>query len=199
MLITWLVWWEVSGHTAAVLYSTSSRISSKQQCSSTHRSTRVGWSAKTCIHQLCAYTGCHLENLIRAMANKDRVRERAKGIHTMSMTWYVHIFHYWVVLELVKRIQAIVSKNCVFIQSCSHKQELCLHSIELKRPSKLSTSTRLVITTPVCLLMQMSPQHKMGCLAHVHQVLCKWQLDKRNSECVWHSESHCYMYYKSLK
>ena len=37
----------------------------------THGHTSVGRPAKTYIHQLCADTGCHLEDLPREMANRD--------------------------------------------------------------------------------------------------------------------------------
>ena len=38
----------------------------------------VGWIVKTCIHQLCADTGYRLEDLQRAMANRDIYQERIK-------------------------------------------------------------------------------------------------------------------------
>ena len=38
------------------------------------------------IHQLCADTGCHLENLSSAMADRDGRRERFQEIQTVSTT-----------------------------------------------------------------------------------------------------------------
>ena len=42
----------------------------------THRHTNVGWPTKIYIHQLCADTGCRLEDLPGAMTYWDRWRER---------------------------------------------------------------------------------------------------------------------------
>ena len=53
----------------------------------THGHTSVVWPSKTYIHQLCADTGCPLENLSRMMANKDRSQERVKGIHSANTFW----------------------------------------------------------------------------------------------------------------
>ena len=59
----------------------------------THGHTSVGWAH---MHQLCAETGCHIENLFRVMVDRDglqereRERERERGggwIHTIPVTW----------------------------------------------------------------------------------------------------------------
>ena len=39
---------------------------------------------KTYIHQLCADTGCSLEDLSGTMDNRDGWLERVKGIHAIS-------------------------------------------------------------------------------------------------------------------
>ena len=50
--------------------------------------TTVGWPARTYLHQLCADTGCILENLQRAM-NRDGWGERTREIHAVSVTqWW---------------------------------------------------------------------------------------------------------------
>ena len=51
------------------------------------------WTAKTCIHQLCADTACCLEDFPRAMIDRDWLREReresVKGIHAVSTpSWW---------------------------------------------------------------------------------------------------------------
>ena len=46
-----------------------------------HKQITVGRLAKAYIHQLCADTKCRLDVVLRAIAEKDRLRERFKGIH----------------------------------------------------------------------------------------------------------------------
>ena len=46
--------------------------------------TSVHWPAKTCTHQLCMDIGCHLEDLPRAMTDKDRWWKRVKRIHAVG-------------------------------------------------------------------------------------------------------------------
>ena len=43
---------------------------------------------KTSIHQLCADTGCHLENLSRAMADRNGWQKRVKGISAVGMSFW---------------------------------------------------------------------------------------------------------------
>ena len=47
---------------------------------STHRRASVGWSARTYLHQLCADTGCSLEDLPEVMDDKDEWREREREL-----------------------------------------------------------------------------------------------------------------------
>ena len=54
----------------------------------THRQTSVEQPAKTDMHQLCVDTGCHVEDLLRMMTDKDRLWESFKGICTISMPWW---------------------------------------------------------------------------------------------------------------
>ena len=51
----------------------------------------AGQHTKTYIHQFCADAGCQLENLPRVINNRDGWRERVRGIHASSMTWWFHI------------------------------------------------------------------------------------------------------------
>ena len=50
----------------------------------THGLTSVGRPAKTYIHQLCADTGCHQEDLPRAMTDRDGWQEIVKGISAVG-------------------------------------------------------------------------------------------------------------------
>ena len=45
----------------------------------THRYTSADWPAKTYIHQHCMDTRCRLEDLLRAMADRDGWKERLKS------------------------------------------------------------------------------------------------------------------------
>ena len=60
----------------------------------THRCASIGWPARNYLHQLCAHTGCGLENLPGAMDDRDgwweRERERVREVHASSITrWWV--------------------------------------------------------------------------------------------------------------
>ena len=52
------------------------------------------WPARTYIQQLCADTGYSLEDLSRAMDDRDRWWERVREIRAGGMTswWYCHIY-----------------------------------------------------------------------------------------------------------
>ena len=59
-----------------------------EQCSfisPTHGYICIGWSVKTYIHQLYMDTGCHLEDLLKEISNKDGWWLRVKGTHVVSM------------------------------------------------------------------------------------------------------------------
>ena len=49
---------------------------------------KVGWLPRTYIQQLCANTGCSLEDLLGAMNNIDGWQERVREIHASSTTWW---------------------------------------------------------------------------------------------------------------
>ena len=46
----------------------------------------VGWPAKIYIHQLCAETGCWLEDMPGVITYRDEWWEREKGIHVLTHT-----------------------------------------------------------------------------------------------------------------
>ena len=52
------------------------------------RHASVGQPTKTYIHQLCVDIGCCLDDLLRAMTNRDGWRERVEGILAVTMPWW---------------------------------------------------------------------------------------------------------------
>ena len=56
--------------------------------SSTHRRASVGQWVRNYLHQLCADTGCFLEDLLWVMDNMDGCRERVREIYTVSLVWF---------------------------------------------------------------------------------------------------------------
>ena len=53
-----------------------------------HGQAKAGWLARTYIPQLCADTGCSLEDLLGAMDNRDGWWERVGVIHAGGTTWW---------------------------------------------------------------------------------------------------------------
>ena len=53
-----------------------------------HGWSKVGWPTRTYIQQLCADTGCSLENLLGVMDNRDGWQERVRKSHASNMTWW---------------------------------------------------------------------------------------------------------------
>ena len=53
-----------------------------------HRRTKAGRSARIYKLQLCADTGCSLEDLPGAIYDRDGWRERVREIHASSATWF---------------------------------------------------------------------------------------------------------------
>ena len=56
-----------------------------------HGRSKARWPARTYIQQPCADTGCNLEDLLGAMDNRDRLRERVRKICAGSTTWRWYI------------------------------------------------------------------------------------------------------------
>ena len=58
-----------------------------------HGRTEAGRPARTYIQQLCADTGCSLDDLPEAMNDKEGWRERVRNIHADGTTrwWYIYI------------------------------------------------------------------------------------------------------------
>ena len=48
----------------------------------------AGRPARTYIQQLCADTGCYLQDLLEAMDDRDGWRERVREIHAGSRAWW---------------------------------------------------------------------------------------------------------------
>ena len=49
----------------------------------TRRCSSVNWPVRIYLHQLCVDTGCSLEDLMGAMDDRDRCKERAREIHVV--------------------------------------------------------------------------------------------------------------------
>ena len=54
----------------------------------TYGRVKAGRLARTYIQQLCEDTGCSLEDLPEAMNNREKWRERVKGIRAGGTTWW---------------------------------------------------------------------------------------------------------------
>ena len=59
------------------------------------------------IYQICSDTGCHLEDLSRAMRERDGWRDRVRGINAISWTWW-----WWLNFLLIKITVILI---CMFI------------------------------------------------------------------------------------
>ena len=53
-----------------------------------HGRAKAGEPARTYIQQLCADTGCSLDDLLEAMDDRDGWRERVRDIHADDPTWW---------------------------------------------------------------------------------------------------------------
>ena len=60
-----------------------------------HGPAKAGRPARTYIQQLCADTGFSLEDLPRAMDDRDGWRERAREIHAGGVTWWWLWWWWW--------------------------------------------------------------------------------------------------------
>ena len=54
----------------------------------THGRAKAGRPARTCIQQLCEDTGCSSEDLLEAMNDREKWRERVRDIRATSTTWW---------------------------------------------------------------------------------------------------------------
>ena len=64
----------------------------------THGRAKAGRPARTYIQQLCEDTGCCPEDLLRAMNDREKWRERVRDIHATSTTWW---WWWWEILEML--------------------------------------------------------------------------------------------------
>ena len=53
-----------------------------------HGWAKAGWPARTYIQQLCAHTGCSLEDLLEVMDDRKGWQERVREIHAGGVTWW---------------------------------------------------------------------------------------------------------------
>ena len=53
----------------------------------THGRASISWPTRNYLHQLCADTGCNLEDLLWATDDRDRWRERVRKIRVVCVTW----------------------------------------------------------------------------------------------------------------
>ena len=67
-------------HTGHCWRSKNKFISNVLQWTPTHGHTSVGWPIKTYIHQLCADTGCCLQDLTRMMVERDGWQESQRNL-----------------------------------------------------------------------------------------------------------------------
>ena len=79
-----------TGHVGHCLRSTNKLISYVLMWTLSHGQPKFGRPARTYIQQLCADTGCILEDLPGAMDDRDRYRERVREISASSATWWWH-------------------------------------------------------------------------------------------------------------
>ena len=72
-------------------------ISNVLQWTSSRGQAKVGSLARTCLQQLCANTGCKLEDLLGVMDDRDGWQERVREIRASSTTWwYIYIYYIYV-------------------------------------------------------------------------------------------------------
>ena len=57
-----------------------------------HGRAKAGRPDRTYIQQLCADTGCSLDDLPEAVDNREMWRERVRNIRADSATWYIYIY-----------------------------------------------------------------------------------------------------------
>ena len=83
-----------------------------------HGRVKAGRKTGTYIQQLCADTGCNLENLLGAMDDRDgwgeRVRETLAGSATLYI--YIYIYIYCKILWLFNSVSQYKTKNCGIIK-----------------------------------------------------------------------------------
>ena len=75
-------------HMGHSLRSKDKLISDKLLWTPSHGRAKAGRPARTYIQQLCADTGCSLEDLSRAMDDRDGWQERVREIHAGIATWW---------------------------------------------------------------------------------------------------------------
>ena len=85
---------------------------------------KAAWPATTYIQQLCADTGCKLEDLPEGMDDREMWRERVRGIHTDDVMMMMMMYN------LAEYHQQCQKSLCVhrvneLLLSCFHCVEIC--------------------------------------------------------------------------
>ena len=75
----------------------------------TYGRAKAGRPARTCIQQLCEDTGCSPEDLLEAMNNREKWRERIRDIHASGTTWWW--WWWWKHSKDDKRMKELKEKN----------------------------------------------------------------------------------------
>ena len=61
----------------------------------TYGQAKAGRPARTYIQQLCEDTGCNPEDLLEAMNDREKWREKVRDIRAGGTTWYIYIYIYY--------------------------------------------------------------------------------------------------------
>ena len=69
-----------------------------------HGRAKTGWPARTFIQQLCADTGCSLEEI----DDRDGWRERVREIHAGSATWWWWWWWWWLFSQVIINVITII-------------------------------------------------------------------------------------------
>ena len=72
--------------------------------------TKAGWPARIYIQQLCEDTGCSPEDLLEAMNDREKWRERVRDIHASSMTWW---WWWWYIYYKIKKCSVYKYKTII--------------------------------------------------------------------------------------
>ena len=95
----------------------------------------LGRLSKTYSHQICADTGCLLEDLQRAMADRDGLRGRVKIIYAVSTSWCLVLdkSHVCVIRPCSNphKIRMLILKRVRFIMLIENNHGLVCSTVQL--------------------------------------------------------------------
>ena len=82
----------------------------------THGRAKAGRPARTYIQQLCEDTGCCLEDLPRAMNDREEWRERVRDVSATSTIWWWWWWWWWCLMDRkLRSLYVSIYKFSVFI------------------------------------------------------------------------------------